>query len=515
LTLNMRKSSADTSSAGNHGSITSMDDMDDDTTSTLDGLPDFVLTRYGFPSKLTYLTRKCYIALYKMIKKIALSSSDDQLPVMLITGVPGIGKSLFGIFFLLEAMLDDEFPFKEFFIEFEKGVYQKLSLINNTVEKSTFNRVTSVKLGIKVKEGLEPGKEDLIISDIKDMVEPKKQGKLLLILSSPNPLRFKQTMNAPVHYRLIMPTWSESEFEAFVGDKSVQWYDRFVKFGGVPRYVLWNGVGENPDQNLDDAIARKGNMVMNYFIGNGFGDVDPQKSYMLMHINPPMAYDGEFDYSAGVVHSFASDYIYNILQQKNERAILNKAISLFNTGTAQQTLGGSTAGVLFEKIVLWSVPLMGKTIELKGLTDISKRKSISIPSKVEYLPRSWKRHNDSTNFIPLLPGVLYLPRISNLQSADTFCVVEYAPGFYWLLFFQITVGEKHPVKANGLCEIIEAYSEHIQKNINQKIVAFIIPMFGPLCSVQPLHTVDDKVMQKIPSVLQDLEQYVCEYKLEA
>jgi len=480
----------------------------------VDGIPDFIRERYGYLQKLPFLHRKCYDSLYSKTKEIALSSGNTKPPVLLITGVPGIGKSLFGLFLIIEAMLDAEFPFKEIYLEFEKGVYRKLSFIDKSVDTSTLNHIQSVELNLKVEEGvLKPGMNDLIISDIKDRVEPKQQAKLLIILSSPNPQRYKQTMNAQVKYRLTMPTWSESEFEWFAGGKPVtQWYDRFVRFGGVPRHVLYDGVGIDPDVELEDAFATKGSMVMNYFIGNGFGDVDPQKSYMLMHINPKKTSTGEFDYSSGVVHSFASDYIYKVLQQKSERSILNRAISLFNTGTAQQTLGGSTAGTLFEKIVSWSVPLGGKTLELRGLTDKAKTFQIKVPLKTEFLTKSWKRGSGS--FTPLLPGVLYQPRISNLESGDSFCVVEDAPDLFLLLIFQMTVGEEHSVKANGLCAIIEAYPDYVKQRMNKKILAFVIPMFGPLRTVQKLHTSDDKVIQKIPSELKDLEQYICEYKIE-
>jgi len=84
-----------------------------------------------------------------------------------------------------------------------------------------------------------------------------------------------------------------------------------------------------------------------------------------------------------------------------------------------------------------------------------------------------------------------------------------------LIVFQITVGEVHPVKENGIRDIIKAYSKLVQDKMTQKLVVFVIPMHGPLCSEQPLHTVDDKVMERIPKELEGLEQYVCEYKLKA
>jgi hypothetical protein len=55
---------------------------------------------------------------------------EETHPVMLIGGVPGIGKSLFSIYFMNRMMLDEEFPVKECFFEYKSGEYDKFTLIN-------------------------------------------------------------------------------------------------------------------------------------------------------------------------------------------------------------------------------------------------------------------------------------------------------------------------------------------------------------------------------------------------
>lgn len=70
---------------------------------------------------------------------------------------------------------------------------------------------------------------------------------------------------------------------------------------------------------------------------------------------------------------------------------------------------------------------------------------------------------------------------------------------------QITVGENHPVKVNGLHDIILAYSDFIQQRIIKKLLVFVTPLDGKLNSVQPLHTQQNKVAQVIPKLVQEFE----------
>ena len=58
-----------------------------------------------------------------------------------------------------------------------------------------------------------------------------------------------------------MPTWSEQEL-MHVNDNKDDWYERFVCFGGVPRHVLWDGIGDNPLKILNAAISAKGSAVV-------------------------------------------------------------------------------------------------------------------------------------------------------------------------------------------------------------------------------------------------------------
>jgi hypothetical protein len=448
--------------------------------------------------------------LYSYIKKVILD--EVTMPVMLVSGVPGIGKSLFSIYFMIHMMLDDEFPVKECFVEYEEGVYHKFALTNRHITTAT-DPTTQVKwtaeLRLQIEQCVEiNGSTDFVLSDIKNEVEPKWSGRWTCIFSSPNPKRYKQTMNAPHNYRFKMPTWSEQEL-LLVNDSIDDWYDRFVTFGGVPRFVLWDGKGSDPLEILQTAVESKGSTVIQYFFHHGFGNVDPEKSYMLMHINPPwLPEQDDWDYLGRAVHSFASDEIFQTLSRKYERDLLTQAISFFNAGVASQVYGGGSAGNLFEKVVLWLKPVAGQTITWRSLADGTEL-VMTLPA-AEILPRHWK---SSTNADGMLrPGCLYQPRISNLESGDCFGVVEH-DGAYVLIVLQMTVSENHPIRANGLRDIALAYPLDVRNALSKKLLGFVIPMDGALRSIQPLHTRDGKIIERIPVEVQGFEQYVCQYKI--
>lgn len=67
----------------------------------------------------------------------------------------------------------------------------------------------------------------------------------------------------------------------------------------------------------------------------------------------------------------------------------------------------------------------------------------------------------------LQPNFLYRPKISNLESGDAFYALpsefcQDGQPVFPLVVLQITVGENHPVKVNGL-HIILASPEFIQQ----------------------------------------------------
>jgi hypothetical protein len=307
-----------------------------------------------------------------------------------------------------------------------------------------------------------------------------------------------------------MPTWTELEM-AFLNTDKNSWYDNFVSFGGVPRYVMPNeipGFKLKNDIKLKSAIATKGMIIAEEFFKDSFGTIDLFQNYMLVHINPPLSTDGDFQYEGAIVYSFASDYIFQKLVEKNKTKMLTGAAGMFNVGAASDEYGAVSAGNLFEKICLWLNPLTDKQLEVFSFEDANMSAiNLSVPSETFELPHDWKKTQD------LPANKFILPRISNLQSGDAF-FVEKSGRNYRMVIFQITVGKSHPVKANGLNDIFSAFPKKIRDMINEMALIFVIPNYGTLNRKQQITTKKGTEFKKaFPSSLNNLKQYVYKYKI--
>mmetsp|Transcript_28557 Transcript_28557/g.48271 ORF Transcript_28557/g.48271 Transcript_28557/m.48271 type:complete len:131 (-) Transcript_28557:142-534(-) len=119
------------------------------------------------------------------------------------------------------------------------------------------------------------------------------------------------------------------------------------------------------------------------------------------------------------------------------------------------------------------------------------------------LSRNWKLDT-------LEADILYVPIIGNLESGDAFFLQSDTNTLYVL---QITVGETHPVKANGLNVIFERFSNII---VNNCYLVFVTPKNGQLLR-RPQTIVTQRGMECIAqSVAVDKfakNQWVLEYEI--
>ena len=251
---------------------------------------------------------------------------------------------------------------------------------------------------------------------------------------------------------------------------------------------------------LDHAFDQKGGIIVTEFFKRGLGTVDSQQSYMLVHINPRISDDGEYEYRK-IEYSFASDTIFQKLMEKHNVAMLAEAVGMFNCKAALESYGAVSSGNLFEKICLWLKPLNGQrfvAVSLSGSSAIS----VDVPVERHLLPLKWK----TTAELPV--NKLILPRISNLESGDAFYVVSESDNSFSLVIFQVTVGKSHPVKVNGLCDILNAFPASVVSNINRKVLVFVVPLHDSLDGKQKLITKKGEDARVVPYLARDFEQYV-------
>ena len=446
-----------------------------------------------WPSKLpifgvtSMLIRECYVDIYNSI----LQSCDCKTRVV-VTGVPGIGKSLFALYFAWRYC--DEHPDKGFLFE------------KSTNEIWLFDP----RHPFKILKRLEARS----ITDIPyfvDLNEKKLPGEFIgcfgVVFSSPCADRFKEWVKNPdISERYVMPTWSVSELELvlvnnvsieFNSDKMLQ---RYEKVGGVPRLVL-QGSDDFFNGKLSDALSVKGQVLSEKFFVGGFGNTDDDMSFLLVHIHPLKHGTDEIEYKTWVEsYSFASPYIWEELYKINCTQIVNKARNYFNTGVGAG--GGTLAGYQFENICLRGVPISEKQLQIQSLSRASAPSvCIDVP-KMSNLGRNWKLDE-------LQVDVLYVPIIGNLESGDAFFLQGDTNTLYAL---QITVGNTHPVKANGLNVIFQRFSN---AGVHDCCLVFVTPKNGQLRTRQTIVTQKEKRCTALPEAVRKFaeNQWLLEYEI--
>ena len=453
-------------------------------------LPAVFEGRYGkgaIPESI--YVRECYHDLYETASASMLSE-EPKAVATLFTGVPGIGKSLFLVYFIFRFLHDDRFEDKFFAVEFSDS--KEYWCFKPTADATEF------WCTLESSKFILP-KPFLLLCDINTATEPAARAQWTFIFSSPNDSRYKEILKACPNFEYTMPTWSEQELLLAMGNRS-QWYDNFVLFGGVPRHMFSN----SPHKKLERIMTNKGGAIIESFFKFSFGTLDMLQNYMIVHINPPLV-NGKFVYDGIVKHSFASDQIFQQLQDMHRVQMLAGAVGMFNSGAASETYGAVSAGNLFEKICLYLKPLNG-TITAAKLGGGDKV-TFDVPTDKYLLPGDWKE----TGQLPVNTHIL--PRISNLESGDSFFMVDDGHEGFRLVVLQITVGKSHPVKANGLNNIVKAFHEEVREKISEKLLVFVIPKYNTLVNVQQLVTQSNTESVHMQSNARGFQQYVYHHEI--
>jgi hypothetical protein len=455
-------------------------------------LPDRFEDRYGKIPSHIYI-RKCYCELYCIATDKILGLGESARSVTLFTGVPGIGKSLFLIYFIFRFLKDERFTDKTFALELQsKSDYSVFHPTDNPTVFKVNDNVNAIKLGPK---------KFFLFCDLSSREEPFCRAQQTLIFSSPDPCRYKEiTKNAP-SFNFTMPTWEENEL-MFVGESFPNWEKNFISCGGVPRLVL----SDFSIDKVDKAIDEKGGSISENFFKFGHGSIDILQNYCLVHINPPVSESGIVKYDGRIVYSFASDEIFQKLACKYHQSILAAASQLFDVGAAPETFGSSSAGHLFENVCLWLKPLEGLRLSTIDLQNTSILCEFDVPTNRKLLDLHWKKNL-------LEPNYYYVPRIKNFMSGDSFYCMQCVVDQYLLVIFQITVAESHPVKARGLLDIFFAFPEDIRSKITRKVIIFVTPNHGKLYKVQRLTTMKGETSLRIPGLASDFLQFAYRHKL--
>jgi len=339
--------------------------------------PNLFSRRYGqLPESL--VIRESYNSLYELICTNIKNPKVNQF-VALVTGVPGIGKSMFIFYFIYRYLNNNDVHDKSFVIQYEHNIYYYFHSFNNENNEFKFT------ISIFTSDPTFPLKDKVLIVDFKHTSEPSRLAAATLIHSSPNKERYKESMKVTNHFKYYLPTWSYKEIK-LIDDNENNWRENFRIFGGVPRSIF----SVEFQKDLSEALKAKGSLIASYFSKSGHGNIDSEASYMLVHINPfYIVEDDIWKYDSAAVYTFASDHIFEEIYKLNVKQINCAALDIFNNGKGNENCGGSSAGNLFEKLVLWVYPLNNKSFVVSRF-DNSESFPIKVPSESQDLPVGWE-----------------------------------------------------------------------------------------------------------------------------
>ena len=419
-------------------------------------------------------------------------SFDNSSSLTWFTGVPGIGKSMFLLYYIYRFLPDDRFPDKSFAVELVNGEYL---IFEGTADATKF--MCHSEFGDDVIS-----KKSLLLCDVADGLEPVSRAKKTFIFTSstsPPPKHFYELLKGSPNFRYIMPTWSEQEFMFAEADVS-QWYNNFVHYGGVPRLVFSKLVNAS-SLLLQEALIVRGEAIVECLFKYGYEYEGSTQNFMVVHANPPVSRNGYYQYNGDTVYSFASDYIFKQLVERHSKRMLARAATFFDEGIYKNRQDPDAASVLFKKVCLWLKPFKGQITAASVGGTSSNYVDINIPVARYDLPRDWVKNS----IIPL--KALMIPRNPNHDSGDAFFVVENGFCSFKLMVFHITVDPLRTVNFIGLQQILQAFPTDVRKNITERLLVYVVPKLD--AHYEALKLVTHEVKGKIlPDVLNGFQQSV-------
>ena len=204
--------------------------------------------------------RQCYVEMEQLLQKFV---SDADRSATVVTGVPGIGKSLFLVYFLVCRVVNG---LEIFWVQTVQNV---LTLFERTDRASTSasNGVRATFRATPYDMGAETGSiaNDLLLVDMTDALHPSMHAKHTIVFSSPNPLRYKELLKLKHHKLLTMPTWDGVELNAIGANNEIA-----ARFGPAPRLIFDN----DREGVLTRAVNAKAALVAPHVFVSGFGGQD-------------------------------------------------------------------------------------------------------------------------------------------------------------------------------------------------------------------------------------------------
>jgi hypothetical protein len=411
----------------------------------------------------TFYIRSCYHAYYDKIMD-RLFGKSFHYNFISVTGTPGIGKSMFYLYFLKRYLLEN--PGKSVvtasFNKDRKLKACRLFRPNGSVDTfvDTFgNPYIPIEAAVSWPKDIDC---DLYLYDGPPTDSPIDVK--MVAFTSPNFSWLDSMRKDPHHCKLFMPTWDISELLAANEELELnidinEINNRFAYFGGSARYCLsvYDEFVSAGKVDIESALKKINgfDQLRDCFFGNA--DLNTVV-HRLMHYCPE-------NNPIFATLSPASKLIDHMLAERLKQKLNDnrKVLMMWLDGSDK---GSSFAGFLFEQFVHERL-LDGGQFEMRSLSN-SSRSMIDINQTIGQYSRF------KTNFLldNIFKYVYQIPEVPNYPSIDSFMITENA-----VLMFQITMSESHPVKLSGLVILLDSLGQ-LDDNQENPLLAqliFVVP----------------------------------------
>ena len=254
-----------------------------------------------------FYNRTCYREYYSSIIN---SFEIDGMSQISVTGTPGIGKSVFYLYF----------------VQRYRREHPKSSIM--TAAFNDNNELISCRLFHSGADHV--GKEysvfpleintDLLLIDGPPRTRPRKAAQKMVCFTSPNETWFSSMKTSPYHIRMFMPVWDLDELleaNEHLGlkleVKTIQ--DRFHLFGGVPRYCI--SVSPNFVLLAQRHLSLCLSALDNFDTMKGFFQNKSDLEYVF-HIFPESIATGEKNLPLSYQYKFASESVFAAVNKATE-----------------------------------------------------------------------------------------------------------------------------------------------------------------------------------------------------
>ena len=374
--------------------------------------------------------RKCYPPL------LSIALSTVQSSNLVILGNPGIGKTFFGYFIMLNLAKSDC-----------TVVYE-----NGKSPSSILFSPNEIKIGTIYDFLYYLYKPETYY--IVDGTTPIQVPAKTILLTSPRREVWYQFSKCHCIIR-YMPIWNIDETEQCRGKmfdylSTEEVKSLYKKWGGIPRYILEKAKDVEIQNRLENSHFAVDLNILITAIGNP--EALDSAAHRLIHLHV----DGDFH--SNLYYTFASEYIanlvyFNLYQTKRTELLQFLAVSHGLSAV------GVLRGILFERHA-HSMISKGGIFRIRELyhPDLNIPLTKTIDKKFDPL-QEFLFDNDldvqASNFY-------FRPKITNYESVDSFAKPN--------LLFQITGANKHPCKQNGIHKVL-----NLLGNPSDPMLFFIVP----------------------------------------